>query len=221
MSAVNPPLQIVPHRDLNTTQARAITEQIKSAMGDLILLVAPAWQGRVWIALDYESWADYIKAEFGNAPLSLPREERKAVTSLLRGQGMSTRAIAPAVGVHHDTVASDLSTVGFPTVESEPVPITGLDGKKRPAKKKPVKKKPVTDDLAPVTPINPDAPAGVMISPTMMRSWKGLTRGMSTMLVGFDMLMFNDKRPDDSSAIVATLTQFRDGLTSIITWLDE
>ena len=57
---------------------------------------------------------------------------------------MSTRAIAPIVGVHHDTVAEDRkSPVGNPTPEpapanvdietgeiyDEPVKTTGMDGK--------------------------------------------------------------------------------------------
>lgn len=37
---------------------------------------------------------------------------------------MSTRAIAPIVGAHHDTVANDLTVVGNPTRQ-----ITGRDGK--------------------------------------------------------------------------------------------
>lgn len=124
----SPEMQIVQHIDLSTEQARALTDKIKSTVGDLMILVAKAWQGRVWIALDYGSWADYIKGEFNYAPLALPREERQAVVKLLRGQGMSTRAIGAATGVHHDTVASDLSTVGNPT---EIVSVTGLDGRIR------------------------------------------------------------------------------------------
>jgi hypothetical protein len=124
-----PGMAIVRHRDFDATEAEAITDQIRSSMGDLMILVSKAWHGRVWIALGYESWPDYIKGEFDHAPMALPPDERRAVSVLLRGQGMSTRAIAPAVGVHHDTVASDLSPVGNPTPEFEAVPITGLDGK--------------------------------------------------------------------------------------------
>jgi hypothetical protein len=125
-------MRIVRQRDLNAREAAKITKQIKSAVGDLMMLVAKAWQGRVWIALDYESWGDYIKIEFGHAPLSLPREERQAVEVLLRGQGMSTRAIGPAVGKDYTTVSRDLATVANATVDDEEaVPITGLDNKVR------------------------------------------------------------------------------------------
>jgi hypothetical protein len=124
-----PEMQILQHRDLNEKEATVITERIKSSMGDLMSLVAKAWIGRVWIALGHESWADYIKHEFGHAPLSLPREERGAVAALLRGQGMSSRAIGPALGVTDVTVGRDLSTATFVAVD--PVPVTGLDGRVR------------------------------------------------------------------------------------------
>ena len=48
---------------------------------------------------------------------------------MLADMGMSTRAIAPIVGVHHDTVATNLkSGVGIPT-GAGPRQITGRDGK--------------------------------------------------------------------------------------------
>jgi hypothetical protein len=100
-------VEIIQRRDLDAREAGAITERIKSAMGDLMVLVVKAWQGRVWIALGYQSWEDYIKGEFSHAPLSLPRDERRAVGKLLRGEGMSTRAIAPPLGVSQRTVSND------------------------------------------------------------------------------------------------------------------
>jgi hypothetical protein len=49
----------------------------------------------------------------------------KELVGILAAEGMSTRAIAPIVGVHHDTVAEDLkSPVGNPTPE-----ITSRDSK--------------------------------------------------------------------------------------------
>jgi hypothetical protein len=108
-----PGMEIVRHLDFDASGARAITDQIRSSMGDLMMLVVKAHQGRVWIALGYESWPEYIKGEFDHAPLSLPRDERKAVVALLRGQGMSTRAIAPTVGQSRETVRRDLAPDTF------------------------------------------------------------------------------------------------------------
>jgi hypothetical protein len=53
---------------------------------------------------------------------------------VLRGEGMSLRAIAAETGVHHSTVAADLSGVGSdPTPDPPPTSVTGLDGKTCPA----------------------------------------------------------------------------------------
>jgi hypothetical protein len=128
------PIEVEIVEDLDERDAIALTGRIKSAIGDLMILVAKAWQGRVWIALGYDSWPDYIKGEFNHAPLSLPREERKAVVVLLRGQGMSPRAIAPAVGVGRQTVNDDLSG-DQNWSPAEAVPVTGLDGKVYPKPK--------------------------------------------------------------------------------------
>lgn len=116
------PLQIITaDRDMTTDEARKITDAIRNGIADLELTIVKAYQGRAWLALGYESWDAYVTGEFKRAPLPLPREERQAAVQSLRGWGLSTRAIAPVVGVHHDTVASDLS--------ENPTPVIGLDGK--------------------------------------------------------------------------------------------
>jgi hypothetical protein len=114
----------------------------------------------VWLALGYESWPDYIKGEFRHAPLAMPRDERRAVVALLRGQGMSTRTIAAATGLGKDTVHRELSGVANETPEPgdvidvepaprpAPVPIIGLDGKTyqpKPVEPKPRRRQPITE----------------------------------------------------------------------------
>lgn len=47
------------------------------------------------------------------------------MVALLRGQGMSTRAIGAATGVSYDTVQKDLAG----DRNLSPKPVTGLDGK--------------------------------------------------------------------------------------------
>ena len=137
-----PAMQIIEHVDLNATDARVITDKIRGSMGDLMELIGRAWIGRVWLALGYQSWADYIKGEFDRAPLHLPRDERRAVAALLRGQGMSTRAIGAAAGVDQKTVVNDLATEENSSVVP-PDKIIGLDNKERPAH--PPKPKPKPD----------------------------------------------------------------------------
>jgi hypothetical protein len=141
-------MQVVEHRCLNAGEARAITDRIRSSMGDLMALVVKAHIGRAWIALGYQSWADYIKGEFDHAPLSLPRDERLAVVALLRGQGMSTRAIGSAAGVAEGTVRNDLAGAQN-YAPDEAVPVTGLDGKNYPGPPrrgpKPQRREPITN----------------------------------------------------------------------------
>lgn len=111
-------------------EARELTDKIRHHFDAAAPLIAHAYQGRIWFALGYADWHEYLTGEFGG-PLRLGREERKAAVLDLRQEGLSTRAIGDALGVHHDTVASDLNELS----ENRQLPetIVGLDGKERPA----------------------------------------------------------------------------------------
>ena len=80
---------------LTKRQARDLTNKIRLASETLIELVAEAYQGRVWLALGYDTWADYIAGEFEIAPLRCSREDRPVIVKALRAFGLSSRAIAP------------------------------------------------------------------------------------------------------------------------------
>jgi hypothetical protein len=157
-------MKILSHRDLTATEAMKITNKIRSCMGDLMGEIAKAHIGRAWLALGYATWTDYVQGEFEYAPLSLPREERRAVTVLLRKQGMSTRAIAAVEGVSDFTVREDLAGARNHAPDLEPLDVdvdedelaeeliaatvTGLDGKKYQPRQSPPEK--------------PAAPSGVV-----------------------------------------------------------
>lgn len=148
-----PGVKLIPHADMDEQQARAITDQIQSSVADLAALIVQAFRGRAWLALGYPSWVDYIRGEFRNAPLHLHRDDRRAVVELLRGHGMSQRAIADAAGVGVGTVNRDLAArvpSGTPDAAgATAVPVTtiGLDGKtyQRPPEKAPRKRRPLPD----------------------------------------------------------------------------
>jgi IS30 family transposase len=55
----------------------------------------------------------------------LARGERQEMVAMLSAEGMSTRAIAPIVGVDNKTVHNDLRRVE----NSTPAPVQGMDGK--------------------------------------------------------------------------------------------
>lgn len=131
---------------MRTGEARERIDRVRAlvnaAWDDLIAL----YQQRAWESLGYDNWDDMCAAEFQGARIALPRDDRREVVSQLHDQGMSTRAIGSALGVSHDTVHKDLAGVRNLTPETEPKPVTGLDGKTYTA---PPKRAPVTYINAP------------------------------------------------------------------------
>ena len=126
---------------MGADDARGITAAIRTGLEQMWELLARAYAGRVWVALDYGSWSDYCDAEFGTGGrLAIPRGERTTVVNFLRDAGMSVRAIAAATGISKDTAhrALDEAGVSNETADSTTVDeVTGLDGKRHPARKKP------------------------------------------------------------------------------------
>ena len=93
---------------LDSTEARALTDQIKTGVEACWQLITRAYTECAWTALGYSSWDDYCTREFGTSRLRLPREERQEVVSSLRESGLSIRAIASATGLADKTVQRDL-----------------------------------------------------------------------------------------------------------------
>lgn len=104
--------------------ARALTDRIKVAVEGTWLLIQEAYTSRAWASLGYDTWDAYCTAEFGTARLRLPREERQEVVASLRESGLSTRAIASAVGQSDMQVRRDLAATNV-----APAEVTGADGK--------------------------------------------------------------------------------------------
>lgn len=105
-------------------KARSITEQYS----DLRALVDEAERCEDHLTLGYPSWTAYVADLFGDEPLRLPRDSRIPMSNMLAEKGMSTRAIGSMLGVHHDTVATDLRAgVGNPT-PAEPQRIDQVTG---------------------------------------------------------------------------------------------
>lgn len=87
-------------------------------------MIREAIEKRDDLALGYRSPGEYVADRFGGALQRLGVDVRRAVVGELTAAGLSTRAIAPVVGVHHDTVARDVraGVVGTtPAVEVTPV----------------------------------------------------------------------------------------------------
>lgn len=85
--------------------------------------VVRAFRGRIWVALAYDTWAEWCECELGG--LKLPVPQRREIVAELSGAGMSNPAIADAIGVDQSTVYRDKEASGFASAK----PVTGQDGK--------------------------------------------------------------------------------------------
>lgn len=113
-------------------EARELTDEIKGDYGALQVKVATAWRGRIWIALGYGSWQEYLDSEFADISLRPPKELEEQVIAELRAAGMSTRGIAAATDFSEATVRRRLeSTASNDAVDR----VMSLDGKQRPARR--------------------------------------------------------------------------------------
>ncbi|MEK0215802.1 hypothetical protein [Bifidobacterium mongoliense] len=99
---------------INEGAARRITERIcilldsvAGQMDRLAHAVQDAYAKRVDQVLGYDSWADYAEHEFGPHTANLAAPIRRELVAHLSEAGMSTRAIAPAVGVSPRMAAYD------------------------------------------------------------------------------------------------------------------
>jgi len=92
--------------------------------------VLALYEARAWEVKGYADWDALCAAEFPRS-IRLPRPERRGIVTRLRGAGMSTRAIASAVGVADGTVRNDLTGAQ----DCTPVSVTGLDGKRYPPRR--------------------------------------------------------------------------------------
>lgn len=120
--------------------ANARAERIRQGMRNYIETlkdISDAYREGDWKVLDYKSWDEYVNIEFSGTRLKLSREDRQKAVTALAVTGMSLRAIGTALGVHHETVRKDISTVEKSTVaqSNDPLParVISIDGRSRPA----------------------------------------------------------------------------------------
>jgi len=146
-------MTVVAEYVMGVDEARRLTERIRltalsvrDGMEKVQGLVEQARDGNAHLALGYASWTAYLSDTLGSEPLRLPRDQRQELVGYLAGEGMSTRAIAPIVGVSDVQVHRDIHAQVLPHVAPAPAtpvdlaavdmttgeihePVTGLDGK--------------------------------------------------------------------------------------------
>lgn len=119
----------VVHQILSPTDAQRLTQRIKltaSTIRDnlwkLRNLVEEAKTSNAWQVLGFPSWTAYLADTLADEPMRLGRDERQQLVGYLSGEGLSTRAIAPIVGVDQKTIVNDLRREEFSSPVGNPTP---------------------------------------------------------------------------------------------------
>lgn len=113
---------------LSPGEAQRLTQRIKltassvrDGMFKLRNYVDEAKRSNVWQVLGFPSWTAYLADTLADEPMRLGREERQELVGYLAGEGLSTRAIAPIVGVDRKTVERDVRGGTFVPPAQTPV----------------------------------------------------------------------------------------------------
>lgn len=99
--------------------------------GGVIDALTRVHRDRRWAWLGFTTWADACDELLGGYRPAMPADVRREHVAQLRESGLSTRAIATAVGVSKNTVHRDLESA---VPNGTPGPVLGLDGKTYSAK---------------------------------------------------------------------------------------
>jgi hypothetical protein len=91
-----------------TLRLDAIADNYRAVMP----MIREAIEKRDDMALGYRSPGDYVSDRFGQSLAGLGIEVRRAVVGELTAAGLSTRAIAPVVGVTRQMVSKDIAAGG-------------------------------------------------------------------------------------------------------------
>lgn len=134
-----------------TTEARNELKSSADHFNQAWSLIEEAVKGGGHLALGYRSPGDYLHAEFDGVLSGLDVAARRVAVRSMSSWGLSTRAIAPVVGVSQSQTDRDKQVThdGSPTPETpspgltSPAKVTGIDGKDYPHPEP--KAAPVTD----------------------------------------------------------------------------
>lgn len=112
---------------MELNEAKRITERIRLLVNTItettekvVDLIEQAKAGDAWRALGYDSWTAYVSVEFASVLEKLTKAERIPIVAKLSETGMSTRAIAPIVGVSNKTVHNDIVKAGVTPGNTSP-----------------------------------------------------------------------------------------------------
>lgn len=133
---VAPPAPVAEKSSFTPAKAAKLTDKLISTVQQSTALFIEAYEGRIWLALDYPTWAEYLNGELGDDRPRLPKAKRlEWVAELKVGAKMSQSAIAATLGMDQKTVSNDLKEIKAAAAESgEEAPASesvGQDGRER------------------------------------------------------------------------------------------
>jgi hypothetical protein len=115
--------------------ARKITERLRlqatnyqETREKVIATLHEAREGGAAELLGFASWTAYLADVLGETPLRLERDARQELVAELSAEGMSTRSIAPIVGVTQKTIVKDLQVIPQVSPERDPVATWDAEG---------------------------------------------------------------------------------------------
>ena len=114
---------------MTRADAVAITERIRRQLVDLFDTIVEAFTGRVWLALDYGSWEDYVNGE------GLKTHDERTIVRLVDESELSDAAVAAIASVTSQAVGKRRRKRQHETqLRAEPGAKTlGKDGKRQPS----------------------------------------------------------------------------------------
>lgn len=117
--------------DMAAEEARERLSRVRGGVAVIRDDLVELYLRRAWLGLGYSSWDELCDRELDGARIALPLDERREVVSSMRSHGLSTRAIASAIGASEATVRRDVeATASHDAVEA----VVSLDGRTRPAR---------------------------------------------------------------------------------------
>lgn len=111
-----------------TTRIRLRLDTIADNYAAVMPLIREAIERQAYAALGYTGVSQYVSECFGDALSQLGVEVRREVVRELTEAGMSTRAIAPVVGVSHMTVKADRDSGVKPFTPDPQAPESPAEG---------------------------------------------------------------------------------------------
>ncbi|KQQ00591.1 MULTISPECIES: hypothetical protein [unclassified Rathayibacter] len=95
-----------------------LRDGIEGQFAKYIEVVSSLYERRAWIAAGVPSWEEFVQQH--DILVSLPQQDRQAISVALSEGGMSTRAIAATQGVSHVTIGKDISAASGNPVTTPP-----------------------------------------------------------------------------------------------------